>query len=82
MSEPRIAADIEADWTDHPRWEGIRRDYAAAEVVRLRGSMHIEHTLARRGAEKLWKLLNFEAVHQRPGRRDRQPGGANGRSRA
>ena len=60
MSEPRIAADIEADWKDHPRWEGIRRDYAAAEVVRLRGSMHIEHTLARRGAEKLWKLLNFE----------------------
>ncbi len=60
MSEPRTAADIHADWKDHPRWEGIRRDYSAADVVRLRGSMHIEHTLARRGAEKLWKLLTFE----------------------
>jgi isocitrate/methylisocitrate lyase len=60
MSDQRIAADIEADWTDHPRWEGTRRDYAAEDVVRLRGSMHIEHTLARRGAEKLWKLITFE----------------------
>jgi isocitrate lyase len=60
MSEPRTAADIEADWNDHPRWEGIRREYSAADAVRLRGSMHIENTLARRGAEKLWKSLNFE----------------------
>ena len=60
MSDQRTAADIEADWTNHPRWEGIRRDYEAQDVARLRGSMHIEHTLARRGAEKLWKLATFE----------------------
>jgi isocitrate lyase len=60
MSEQRTATEIEADWNDHPRWEGIRRDYQAADVVRLRGSLHIEHTLARRGAEKLWQLLSFE----------------------
>jgi isocitrate lyase len=60
MSELRTAAELEADWTDLPRWEGIRRDYSAADVVRLRGSVHIEHSLARRGAEKLWQLLNFE----------------------
>ena len=60
MFEPRTAADIESDWTDHPRWEGMRRDYTAEDVVRLRGSVHVEHTLARRGAEKLWQLLNTE----------------------
>ncbi|REK12335.1 MAG: isocitrate lyase [Planctomycetota bacterium] len=60
MSHLRNAADLEADWADHPRWEGIRRDFLPADVVRLRGSMHIEHTLARSGAEKLWKLISFE----------------------
>src|SRR5215204_3020880 len=59
-TESRTAADLESDWTDHPRWEGIRRDFSAADVVRLRGSLHVEHSLARRGAEKLWQLLNFE----------------------
>jgi len=60
MSEPRTAAELEADWADLPRWEGIRREYSAAEVVRLRGSLHVEHSLARRGAERLWHLVNFE----------------------
>jgi len=60
MSEPRTAAELDSDWADLPRWEGIRRDYAAAEVVRLRGSLHVEHSLARRGAERLWQLVNFE----------------------
>jgi isocitrate lyase len=60
MSKQRTAAELEADWTDHPRWEGIRRDYSAQDVARLRGSVHIEHTLARRGAERLWHLLTFE----------------------
>jgi isocitrate lyase len=59
-TESRTTADLESDWTDHPRWEGIRRDFSAADVVRLRGSLHVEHSLARRGAEKLWQLLNFE----------------------
>jgi isocitrate lyase len=59
-SEARTAADLESDWTDHPRWAGVRRGYSASDVIRLRGSMHVEHSLARRGAEKLWQLLNFE----------------------
>jgi isocitrate lyase len=42
------------------RWKGIKRGYSAADVVRLRGSFPIEHTLARRGAEKLWNLLHSE----------------------
>src|SRR5215470_5342180 len=54
------AARLKKDWAENPRWKGIRRAYGAEEVVRLRGSVHIEHTLARRGAEKLWKLLHDE----------------------
>jgi isocitrate lyase len=50
-------AQIEKDWTDNPRWKSVRRPYTAQDVYRLRGSLHIEHTLARRGAEKLWKLV-------------------------
>jgi isocitrate lyase len=49
---------LEKDWQTNPRWKGVKRAYAAADVVRLRGSLPIEHTLARRGAEKLWKLVN------------------------
>jgi isocitrate lyase len=48
------------DWNTNPRWQGITRPYTAADVERLRGSLHIEHTLARRGAERLWSLLNRE----------------------
>ena len=56
--EPRKhdVAALNKDWAENPRWRGIRRDYGAEDVVRLRGSVRIEHTLARRGAEKLWKL--------------------------
>jgi len=52
--------EMETDWLENPRWKGVERPYDAAEVVRLRGSITIEHTLARMGAEKLWKLLNEE----------------------
>ena len=52
--------NIEKDWAENPRWKNVRRDYNAADVVRLRGSVRIEHTLARRGAEKLWRLVNEE----------------------
>ncbi|MBI2316797.1 MAG: isocitrate lyase [Betaproteobacteria bacterium] len=48
---------IEKDWTENPRWKGVKRGYSAEDVHRLRGSVQIEHTLARRGAEKLWKML-------------------------
>jgi isocitrate lyase len=54
------AAALEADWATNPRWKGIRRSYSAADVIRLRGSMAIEHTLARRGADTLWSLLHTE----------------------
>nr|WP_317977219.1 isocitrate lyase [Wenzhouxiangella sp. AB-CW3] len=50
--------ELETDWLENPRWKGVERPYDAAEVVRLRGSITIEHTLARMGAEKLWKRLN------------------------
>jgi isocitrate lyase len=51
---------LEKDWAENPRWKGIRRGYSAADVVKLRGSLAIEHTLAKRGAEKLWNLINTE----------------------
>jgi hypothetical protein len=51
---------LKKDWAENPRWQGIKRGYTAEDVVRLRGSVHIEHTLAKRGAEKLWKLINEE----------------------
>src|SRR3954469_18277731 len=54
------AARLKKDWAENARWNGIERGYSAEDVVRLRGSVHIEHTLARRGAEKLWKLLGDE----------------------
>ena len=54
------AARLKKDWAENPRWKGVERGYAAEDVVLLRGSLHIEHTLARRGAEKLWKLISDE----------------------
>jgi isocitrate lyase len=48
------------EWTNNPRWRGIERPYSAKDVLRLRGSVHIEHTLARLGAERLWELLQTE----------------------
>ena len=61
MSKQLTQQELEHDWTSNSRWKGIKRPYSAADVVRLRGSIHIEHSLARRGAEKLWGLV------QRPG---------------
>jgi isocitrate lyase len=48
---------IQQDWVTNPRWKGVARTYSAADVVRLRGSIKVENTIARRGAEKLWKLI-------------------------
>jgi len=48
---------LESQWKNDSRWSGVRRDYTAADVTKLAGSLKIEYTLARRGAEKLWKLL-------------------------
>ena len=61
MKDRNAAIDaLERDWSDNPRWRGVTRDYGAADVVRLRGSVQIEHTLARLGAEKLWRRVNTE----------------------
>jgi isocitrate lyase len=53
---------IEQDWATNPRWKGIKRGYSAAEVVRLRGTLPVEHTLALRGAEKLWKHVTSPGI--------------------
>jgi isocitrate lyase len=53
----QIAA-LEKDWATNPRWKGVKRGYSAADVVRLRGSMQPEYTLAKSGAEKLWAKVN------------------------
>ncbi|MFT3790226.1 MAG: isocitrate lyase [Rudaea sp.] len=54
------AEQIKLDWANNPRWAGIKRNYTAEDVVRLRGTVHVEHSLARLGAEKLWKSLHNE----------------------
>ncbi|HEX8201843.1 MAG TPA: isocitrate lyase [Isosphaeraceae bacterium] len=60
LYRPLTAMEMERRWATDPRWEGIRREFSAEEVVRLRGSVHVESTLARRGAEGLWRLLHAE----------------------
>ncbi|UCD69448.1 MAG: isocitrate lyase [Betaproteobacteria bacterium] len=60
MNRDNEIAELNKQWTENPRWKNTTRPYSAEDVVRLRGSVHIEHTLARRGAEKLWKLVNEE----------------------
>ncbi len=52
---------MQQDWKMNPRWQGVERPYTAADVLRLRGSIHVEHTLARMGAERLWELLQTDA---------------------
>ncbi|RQW62282.1 isocitrate lyase [Vibrio viridaestus] len=52
---------LENDWATNPRWKNVRRTYTAEEVVSLRGSVMPEHTLAQRGADKLWSLVNGTA---------------------
>ena len=54
------AEQIKIDWQNNPRWNGVKRPYTAEDVVRLRGTVHVEHSLARQGAEKLWKSLHNE----------------------
>jgi isocitrate/methylisocitrate lyase len=54
------AEQIKLDWANNARWKGVRRNYTAEDVVRLRGTVHVEHSLARLGAEKLWSSLHKE----------------------
>jgi isocitrate lyase len=61
MKNPLPTVDaIKLDWANNPRWSGVKRNYAAEDVVRLRGTVHVEHSLARIGAEKLWGYLQKE----------------------
>ncbi len=59
IREQQIQA-LTKDWAENPRWKNVKRNYSAEEVVRLRGSVQIDHTLAKRGSEKLWNLLHTE----------------------
>ncbi|MEO3788058.1 isocitrate lyase [Actinocorallia sp. B10E7] len=63
MTEGRLKGAAEAlqnEWNTNPRWKGIERTYTAEDVIKLRGSVQVEHTLARLGAERLWNLVNTE----------------------
>ena len=53
--------ELEADWQENPRWHEVKRGYESKDVVRLRGSVQPDHTYARRGAEKLWQLLQGDS---------------------
>ena len=57
MTQEQDAARLEIEWGANPRWEGVTRDYSAADVIRLRGSFVEDHTISRLMAEKLWELL-------------------------
>jgi isocitrate lyase len=59
-SKAREVAKLEAEWAGNLRWGGVSRPYSAEDVVRLRGSVQIEYTLARMGAERLYNLLHSE----------------------
>ena len=61
MNRDQAIAEIRRNWNSNPRWQGVQRPYSAEDVYRLRGTVQIEYSLARRGAEKLWKLVNEEA---------------------
>ncbi len=56
----RSAQEIEKDWNTSKRWDGVERNYTAKDVERLRGTIHVEHSLARHGAEKLWNYFHSE----------------------
>ena len=60
LDKAEAVRQLEQTWSTESRWNGIERGYSAADVVRLRGSIQIEHTLARRGAERLWRSLHSE----------------------
>ncbi len=61
MTRQEQIKQLESEWADSPRWKGITRNYSAEDVVKLRGTVQIDHTLARLGSEKMWRLVNQEA---------------------
>ncbi len=61
MTTGMSAQDLKGDWETNPRWQGVVRPYGPEDVVRLRGTVQVEHTLARIGAEKLWRYMQEDA---------------------
>lgn len=55
-----LVANLKKQWAEDPRWRGVERPYKSEDVIRYRGSVNIEYTLARRGAERLWQLMHTE----------------------
>ena len=60
MTRKEQINQLKSAWAESPRWKGITREYSAEDVVKLRGTVQVEHTLARLGSEKLWLLVNQE----------------------
>ena len=60
MTRQEQIAQLEKSWAEDSRWKGIERPYTAEDVVKLRGSVLIEHTLATKGADRLWKSIHEE----------------------
>ena len=60
QSRSEEAKKLQKEWSENARWSNIKRGYSAEDVVKLRGSIQVEHTLATRGSEKLWNLVNNE----------------------
>ena len=61
MDKTAFVQKLQHHWATHPRWAGITRPYTAEDVWRLRGTVEIEHSLARQGADRLWRLLGEPA---------------------
>ena len=58
MNKQEQIRALEFEWQNSPRWKNVERSYSAEDVVKLRGSVMIEHTLARQGAKKFWQQIN------------------------
>jgi isocitrate lyase len=58
MTREQLILEMTSEWETHPRWAGVKRPYTAAEVLKLRGKVNIEYSLAAQGAQKLWELLH------------------------
>lgn len=61
LTQAEAAKELQQQWDTDPRWKNVERTYTALDVIRLRGSLKVEHTYARQGAEKLWRLVNGAA---------------------
>ena len=64
--QTQTQAELALEWDADPRWDGVRRDYTAEDVIALRGTVREERTLARRGAEKLWELIHSNGTPENP----------------